>query len=158
MNVPANVHAPRFFELLMLFPKGWPFDSNDIRRPEYYWPIQLLIDIVNHVHGNNTWIGYGHTFTSNDINLNSCYLYKYSKFHALVSLPSVTLHDHAYFLEDPNSNEKTIFPALIPIYQSELNYKKQHGIEALTDLFDRKKVKGDILDVKRISVVNNQQI
>ena len=51
------------------------------------------------------------------------------------------------FKADMGCGESVVFYQLIPIYEEEMNFKKQHGTKALTDLFDGDF--SDIVDIKR---------
>ena len=60
MPVPES-EAPRYAELMIVLPKGWPLDMNSLKEDRHYWPIKLLKDVARFPQATDTWLGYGHT-------------------------------------------------------------------------------------------------
>lgn len=152
MEIPEDSEEPRFMELMVLLPKGWPLTKDKFFDEKNYWPIRLLKDLARFVHHGKTWFGFGHTIANAE---NESDLIPYSDgvgFCACTLLPSLTFGESSYVLQQESEKGDIGFLTVIPIYENELKYKLEHGLDALLDLFDKHKV-SDRIDLKRRDVV-----
>lgn len=152
MSMPEECDEPRYLELISILPKGWPLTKESFYVERNYWPIRLLKDLARFVHHGNTWFGFGHTVANAE---NEAQLVPYADntgFCACALLPSLTLGESAYILEREPETENIGFLSVIPLYESELRFKFENGIDPLLDLFDKFSVT-DKLDVNRSAVV-----
>lgn len=130
MNVPEELKQYELerSELVLYLPPTWNMDFNGENN---YWPIRQLKILARLPLENNTWLGYGHTVSS-DIN-NSPYaentkLCSMMLFHALNN-------DYTVLDFKLKNKGRINFYQLIPLYKEELEYKMQNGANALLDLF-----------------------
>jgi len=151
MKVPADVEEPRYAEMLVVLPKGWPISAEAFSLEQNYWPIRLIKTLARLPHQEHTWLGYGHTvanFRSGEPpvpyadGLEIC---------AAAILPPMTVGEKAFKL-DRGDSEPIFFWSVVPLHASELSFKLEHGIETLLDLFDRNDV-SDRIQPDRTSVV-----
>ena len=49
-----------YIELTILLPTTWKFDSENLKKEHYYWPIKELKSIGRYIHNNKTWLCEGH--------------------------------------------------------------------------------------------------
>jgi hypothetical protein len=102
-----------------------------------------LLTVIAHYHLTGAYLDVGHT-----VNFGRPWLSESNCDHGLVSLP---------YLDGPRlewlevTEQKIHFLWLIPISASEVDYKKQHGLEALESRFEQSKF--DYLNPKRASIV-----
>lgn len=144
---------PKFMELLILLPKRWPLKNSDFLDENNYWPLRLLKDMARYGHRNQISLGYGHTIANAEDDDENLVAYaENNSFIASVLLPSITLGDEAFVLEQPKKEENVYFFAVIPLYKKELDFKINNDIDQLIDLFHLHKL-SDILDMKRVPVV-----
>jgi hypothetical protein len=154
MVMPPESKEPRFSEVLIILPKGWPLTQPDFDDERNYWPIRLIKSLARYPHHNNTWLGYGHTISGEDAVGERTTPYEEDRHYwAAVILPSMTLDESAWTFKNEAGHE-VFFWAAVPIYMNELEYKREHGIDLLLDLFDKYKVT-DRVDSKRSSVVGH---
>ena len=152
MSIPDECNEPKYMELMFLLPKCWPLTKESFNDERNYWPIRLLKDLARFVHHGNTWFCFGHT-VANTENENQFVPYAENiDFCACALLPSITLGESICTLRRKPKTENIGFLSVIPLYEKELKFKLENGIDALLDLFDRFNV-NDKLDLNRRSVV-----
>lgn len=128
MDVPDEYSDtnPKRAELVICLPSSWKIESDDERD---YWPIRWLKIIAHLPIDNNTWVGKYHTignegsFADEDtfsalILTDCCDIEKKNTIQKKVKL---------------SNNEEVAFYQLVPIYQSELDYKNEDGGKKLLD-------------------------
>lgn len=145
MNVPANLkeYELEHAELILYLPKDWNIQSPDEKD---YWPLRYLKILGRLPIENNTWLGFGHTLHGDaeqrpfaeNTGLNSILLLngtnlKYEKLNLHLS-----------------SGKKINFYQIFPLYQEELEYKMQHSVGELLELFDD----DDVMPVLKINRKN----
>ena len=136
MEVPVESEEPRFLELMILLPKGWPLTKEAFMDENNYWPIRLLKDLARFVHHQNTWFGFGHTVANAEPEGELSPYADNVGFCACALLPSLTLGEPSLILQREPEKGDIGFFSVIPIYESELRFKFEHGIDALLDVFD----------------------
>ena len=99
---------------------------------EDYWPIRQLKVLARLPIQCDTWLGYGHTISSDESN--SPYA-KNTKLCSIMLLGGLNNNFEAMNLK-LNKKEKINFCQLFPLYEEELIFKQKNGSDALLDLFD----------------------
>jgi hypothetical protein len=128
-GIPMAVPDPRLpahVELMMLLPEGWPFEGEAWKRPENYWPIELVKDLGRFPHANKTWIGVGHTIPESE----GSYLHQ-KGFVATVLLKATCINEEFQRIDYEGGYVDILMP--VPLYEEEYEYKKRNGIDALAE-------------------------
>lgn len=130
MNVPKELkkHELERAELVLCLPPDWNIKSN---KEEDYWPIRQLKILGRLPIDCNTWLGFGHTVSSDEKNT------PYASNTKFCSMLLLNALDKNYNELDFKMKEKgrINFYQLFPLYEEELNYKFQNGIDNLGSLF-----------------------
>lgn len=146
MTVPPGQEAHQYGELSLLLPPGWPTDAESLRDFDALWPLQWMLNIAHYPHRHRTWLGADHTIISNGeppellarMTPMTCWLLR-----VLVGTSEIV----------PLGEGKVIhIYALTPIYTSERDYEKRHGIAPLVALLERNHV-GRVVMPERPPVV-----
>ena len=155
MNLPADVQQPRRAEIVTVLPKGWPLTTEAFQDENHYWPLRLMKDLARLPHYGKTWIGFGHTIANADDGAAATPVPKQyapdTSLCAAAVLPPFTLPEKAWSFHRPDGDEVFLWAA-VPLHRAELDYKMQHGMDPLLDLFDKHGVT-DRIDPARKSVV-----
>lgn len=144
MAVPEGCEEWRYAELLLCLPPSWPLREQDFKDNANYWPILWLKRLARLPHQYNTWLAPTHTVPNGDPaqpyapNTRLCC--------ALISQP-LRFGEEALTIE-ANPDKTINLLSFIPIYREEMDYKLQHGCEALYDKLDSIGV-SELLDVQR---------
>ena len=143
MNTPDGQSEYKFGELMISLPNTWKFDDESIKDFKYYWPIFCLKWLARFVHEYKTWLGIGHTIPNGD---------PPEPFHESIGFSGMLLLPSILF---PKSNvckisilKRIHFYALHPLYTSEMNFKLDHGMEKVLDMFDAHKI-SEVIDTSR---------
>lgn len=146
MNVPAP-GVPDRVELMLMLPPDWPFDQDRWRTAEYYWPIELIKSLGRFPHDHQTWIGLGHTIPESS----TSFLHQ-KGFSATILLKASSIHQDFQEIHHGQGFIDILMP--VPLYASEYQYKRTHGLEGflgamtqeLPDILslDRPKVLADV--------------
>jgi hypothetical protein len=146
MRVEKGVDAPRFAELTLCLPPDWSpgaVNSTDMSSAAL-WPVRLLKSLARLPHAYDTWLGFGHTIPNGEPPL------PYgpdTEFSCALIVPPVKVP--LDFLSLEVRKDKTVhFYAVVPIYESEMQFKLENGTDALTELFDEGCVT-ELIDSKR---------
>lgn len=146
MNVPDIIKGQGYdrAELVMYLPPDW---NLKFKTEEDGWVIRQLKLIARTAIEENSWVGFGHTFSgdaeatipfANNTKLSSTVLlYALDKDYE-------QLHFHL-----PNK-DRINFYQVFPLYKEELEYKQKYGTEALMRLFDDE----DIIPIVNINRKN----
>lgn len=133
MNVPDEFKKYKLehAELIIFLPADWDIKSSDEKD---FWPIRHLKNVARLPIYNDTWLGYGHSVSAN---ADSSPVAENTGFNSFALANAVNLKG-----ENINLNlggKKINFYQLIPLYQEELEYKIESGMNALLDIFFEKK-------------------
>jgi hypothetical protein len=151
---------PHGFKVLVFSPnnrrKMWTYSTCGMSQQKDAPPLELhlfsptenelhveLLTVVVHYHLTGAYLDVGHT-----VNFGRPWLPESKCDHGLISLP---------YLDGPRlewlgeTGRGIHFLWLIPITANELDYKKEHGLEALESRFEENRF--DYLDPKRASIV-----
>lgn len=144
LNIPDTMFSP-YVELSILLPENWKLDEDNWQKPENYWPIELLKNTGRYPHEKNTWLGFGHTITQPDNESITG-----TGFISTLLIKSVSLPQG--FQAIPYKNSSIEIYTLFPVFEEELNYKKEKGINSLLEKFDENNV-DDIINIERRCVI-----
>ena len=143
MNVPGSLRKQKLerAEIVVTLPPDWDVHNND---ECWYWPLRWLKILARLPGENDTWLGYGHTVPNGgpfaDNTELCCALllepYPFGEAAAICTLPN---------------GDAVNFYQMIPLYESEVQYKIKNGAEALEKLFPDDY--DMVLDIHRESVV-----
>ena len=143
MNVPKELRNQGFdrAELLIALPSDWNIEDED---EKWYWPLRWLKILARLPGENNSWLGYGHTIPNGE------------PFAENTLLSGIMLTMPYFFGQEAAScrlgnGESVNFYQLMPLFDDEMNYKLEHGAEALEDLFSESF--DLVVDIGRKSVV-----
>lgn len=130
MHVPEDLkeYELEHAELVLYLPKHWNIKSPDEKD---YWPIRYLKILARLPIENETWLGLGHTVHGNA---------EQEPFAENTAFNSILLLNACNLLYENldlrlSSGKKINFYQLFPLYQEELEYKMDHSMEELLDLF-----------------------
>jgi hypothetical protein len=143
MQVPANVDAPRFLELMVTLPEQWQVGD---RADTWHWPIRQLQTLAHLPHTSGSWLGWGHTVPNGEPPRP---LARSTKLCGAIIAPSLLVPRQFYELTFAD-RDITIF-AVIPLYREEMEIKARAGMEALlTQLVERDV--NDLIEPRRRNV------
>ncbi|MCA8997715.1 MAG: suppressor of fused domain protein [Planctomycetaceae bacterium] len=147
MNVPEGAEDFRFAELMVTLPGDWPMEQSDWEDEANYWPLRWLKMLARFPHEYDTWLGYGHTIPNGDPPEP---FDETTKLCCALLLVSPTVPDEFLTLEV--SPEKAIhFYSFIPLYEEEVRFKLDKGVDDLTDRFDKHGI-DDMINPQRKNV------
>lgn len=131
MNVPENLKDQELehAELVLYLPPDWDLKSN---KEKDYWPVRYLKILGRLPLECDTWLGFGHTVHGDE---------KHEPFAENTKFNTVLLLNACNLLYENmdlrlSTGKKINFYQMFPIYQEELEYKLQHSLHELLDLFD----------------------
>lgn len=146
MTIPDDIESSEFVEIMILLPKEWNLEYESFSDEKNYWPIRAMKGIMISPHENNTWFGFGHTYSYEDNN-------EFAEgigFNSLMLAHSMELSDEFTQIELANDKVIDIY-TLIPLYKEELEFKKKNGASALLELFDEFGIE-EIVEIGRKNV------
>lgn len=144
MSPPGEVAHLGYAELCLSLPADWPVGNEAFNDDEFYWPVYWLKKLARFPHEYNTWIFDGHTIPNGD---------PPEKMHPSVGFSS-WLVTFPILVPEPflelkvNANKSIFFLAIVPLFESELNYKLKKGHEQLLKRLDKKRVT-EVVDIDR---------
>lgn len=143
MNVPEELkeYELEHAEMVMYLPKSWNIKSPD---ETDYWPLRYMKILGRLPLEMDTWLGFGHTIHGNA---------DMSPFAENTELNSLVLLNACNLMYEQldltlSSGKKINFYQMFPLYQEELDYKLENGLDALLDLFDDEDML-PVLNIKR---------
>jgi len=116
-------------ELILYLPPTWNIKSDEEKD---YWPIRQLKTLARLPIKADTWLGYGHTISSDQ--KNTCYADN-TKFCSIMLLNTLGNNNETLDLRIDGIG-KINFYRLFPLYEEELKYKQDNGTDALLNLFE----------------------
>lgn len=113
-------------EVMMFLPASWDLKEEAFKDENNYWPIRLMKQMARFPHMYNTWLGYGHTIPNyqeyepyaDGTGLNGVVLYQLNEEISIIPTKDGN-KIHTYYL--------------MPLYKEEMDYKLEHGMDALMD-------------------------
>lgn len=149
MPVPSELQEFAHAEYVMFLPKDWEMSIEKLQDEKHYWPMRLLKETSRFPQIFNTWFYYGHTFPNGD---------PAKPYHESTRL-SGTLITMPWIIERPDflklkvANKTIVFWAVVPLYESEWEYKLKQGTEALESLGQKKNINFCVINPTRDSIV-----
>ena len=135
MNIPRELKEDELerAELVLFLPPTWDIKSE---KEEDFWPIRQLKILARLPIQCDTWLGYGHTVSSDQENT------PYASNTKFCSMMLVNALNQDYENLDfrMSSKGKINFYQLFPLYKEELDYKQRNGANVLLDLFDEEDI------------------
>ena len=147
MSTPDGADVPRHVELMMTLPQDWKLDEESLKDEHWYWPIRLLKTLARLPHKYATWLGWGHTVPNGDPPE------PYADgvgFSGAIVLPSVSVPKDFHVLHIPGKKDISFY-AVVPLFETEMNFKLRHGTDALLERLGKKDV-SDVVDLSRSDV------
>jgi hypothetical protein len=148
MTVPEGLEDYRYAELMLALPSSWPLVESAFADEANYWPVRLLKSLARLPHDYDTFLCYGHTVPNGDPP--EPYAPGTDFCGALVGGPM--LAPEAFEELALTDGRLVRFMAVFPLYADEMDFKLEHGAEALSNLFVANEVT-EWIDVGRPSVV-----
>ncbi len=152
MNVPqhySHLNISRA-EVMIHLPANWDIkDDAEVN----YWPLRWLKIMARLPIEQNTWLGYGHSVP------NGGSFSEMDRFTALMLLTPALAEGGADVCKLDNGEEVNFYN-LIPLYEEEINYKLEHGSEALIEMFKKKGIgpyEVFVVNINRASAVATEQ-
>ena len=128
MNVPKELAEYKLerAELAIALPPNWKLDQESMEAERWYWPIRLLKVLARLPIANDTWLGWGHTMDNQ-----SPFAENTELCASLLTAPQGIEEDDGVCIL-PNGEEVNFYQ-VIPLYREELDYKLEHGADALLE-------------------------
>lgn len=143
MVIPDEFEADEFCELIMLLPSDWNMDPDGFDDENNWWPFRTLKELSKHPHINNTWLGYGHTFSSDEQYSDNC------KFCGVILVNTTSFADE--FMEIITPEKKVRLFSAIPLYKEEIEFKQKFGTTELMKKFEEFNIE-EVVDINRPNV------
>ena len=150
MAVPKEMNERRYCELLTYLPSSWQILGADTSDAQW-WPARLLKQLGQFVHEQETWFADGHTVVVSE----------FGETYSAGTLVTAALL-LAPRIEPPEFDELVIdgtpcrFLWVFPITEAEVQFKLEHGADALLELMSNQKV-SHVLDPGRACLLTGQQ-
>ena len=145
MNTPKGLKSLARAELMVFLPETWRIDSPDERD---YWPIRWLKDLARLPIANDTWLCCDHTVSGDGPFADNTPL-------SAVMLTCAFGRDGACAPLVLVNGDRVNFWQMIPLYADELDYKMEHGADALLTLFDKAGL-SPVVDIARPDCLSAQ--
>lgn len=144
MQLPDDVDASPFLELMLTLPGHWPLEHAQLQDERNYWPIRLLKTLARLPHRHNTWLGLTHTVPNGDPAQPYAPGVEFDGAILLLALSAPEDFD-TLVVDDDTSIE---FLSVVPLYPQEMALKLREGADALIDLLSDHDI-GDVIEPGR---------
>jgi hypothetical protein len=127
MNVPEELREEQLdrAEILVMLPPDWKIDSDD---EKWYWPLRWLKVLARLPLEYDTWLGYGHTVPNGEPFAEN------TKLCGVMLTYPYSFEPKASVCPLPNGDVLNFYQ-MMPLYESEMNFKIENGAEALEESF-----------------------
>lgn len=149
MKMPEQQNGLTRAELLINVPKTWLFNSIALQKEKYYWVIRFLLKTASLPLNNNLSLGWGYTIGS------EAPLTEEADFLGAVLLYPGIFGEKSFSCSLPNG-EKVNFYQLIPLYEEEIKFKIDHGIDKLLEKCPDELL--EVIDTKRMNAVTDAAV
>lgn len=153
MTIPEDFEGPQYAELLMTLPAGWPMppENPEDMSEDHWWPYRWLKQIAQVPSMFDTFVATGHTIPNGDppeaITENV-------PFVGVVVVPQVANMEEESATTLDTGDREIAFYQLIPLLADEMDYKLEHGFEALIDLLEASEMyPWEMADPARVSLI-----
>ncbi|AKF93240.1 suppressor of fused domain protein [Brevibacillus laterosporus] len=113
-------------EVMMFLPASWELTQESMQDENNYWPIRLMKQMARFPHQYNTWLGYGHTIP------NYQDYEPYADSTGLNGVVIFQLKEEISVIPTKDGNKVNAY-FLLPLYKEEMEYKLEHGMDALME-------------------------
>ncbi len=150
MTIPTEEHKEwQYGELMVCLPNDWKLDDESLKNEEYYWPIRMMKFMARFPHEYNTLISFGHTIPNG--NPSETFTDKVGFSGTFVDLP-VTAVNLNFPIIKIDEDTKIYIYAFYPLFENEMDFKRENGSDALLNLFDEHGI-SELVDIERKSTV-----
>lgn len=113
-------------EVMMFLPAAWDLSEEALKDECNYWPIRLMKMMARFPHQYNTWLGYGHTVPN---------YAEYEPYAENTGLNGVVFYQLKEEISEIHTKDGNLINVyfLLPLYKEEMEYKLEHGMDALLD-------------------------
>lgn len=127
MNVPEHLKEQKLerAELAIRLPPSWKIDGDEM---EHYWPLNLLNLLAHLPIRENAWLGWGHT-----VDYGTPFADNTEFSSALIANCDFGEESQVCKLSD---DDEVNFYQILPLYNSELEFKNYHGANALFNMWE----------------------
>lgn len=124
MNVPKELaeHKLERAEMLICLPAHWELDN--LSAEEWYWPLRWLKVMARLPIQHDTWLGWGHTVPNGEPFAGN------TKLSGMIVSSPVQFSEESFVCKQPDGSQ-ILFYQLIPLYDEEMNYKREYSAESL---------------------------
>jgi hypothetical protein len=121
MKVPEGAEDFVLAEVCLCLPGAWPLavDSFGWREPQFFWPIQLLLQAARYPHRHDTWLCWGHTIGDSE---QPTPIDPQVDYTGVIFLEPLTFPDGAGTIETPDDRHIN-YLALIPLLPKEMAFE-----------------------------------
>lgn len=143
MTTPKGAEELAYAEIAIALPAWWKLDEKSLKNTRWYWPIRWMKTLARFPHVYETWLFYMHTIPLSDVERA-----KGTKFTGVILGYDSELPEKFGRLK---IGKKTVhFMTPIPVFEDEMNFRLEHGPEALSDILSVPEIaKTDTYDPKR---------
>lgn len=136
----ADYDVEKYMELMITLPADWKMGQQAWSDEKWYWPIRMLKQIARYPHQYDTRLGYAHTLQIPN-----------GPFDGVIILPTLTV-DAAFEKLNVGSEKTIYFYSIWPLFQSEMDYKLNHGLDPLIELINDNDL-NEIIDTHRHKMI-----
>ncbi len=157
MHVPARMEGDwRFAELMICLPADWPVpdgaQGENFQDDGAYWPIGFMKMLARMPVEYETWLFEGHSIPNGhpaepfagNTKLNGVVL-------------SVPMEETEFCTLNLPGDRQVHFWQIIPVYDEEMNYKLEHGFDALVQKFSRHRI-SPVVDLNRVNTCQRKKL
>lgn len=132
MNAPKELSKYKldFAEIMVRLPKEWIVNNNE---EKWYWPLRWLKILARFPLEQDTWLGDGHTIPNGEPFSEDTLL------NCILLLSAVDKDCNEAIVKLP-SGKVINFYTMVPLYEEEVKYKIENGVEALLDKFEQEDI------------------
>ena len=142
MPVPREQRSQSRAELVFMLPEGWDIDSRDER---FYWPLRWLKLLARLPWEEDSWLGWGHTVPNGEPFADN------TQFSSILLLDAYTGGGTQEVFRLPNE-QSVQFYQCFPLYDEELDFQLEHGVQALLERLTQANAFSPVLDLDRANL------
>ncbi len=142
MNAPEGAEHAAYAELAVVLPEWWKLDSESFKDEKWYWPVRWMKTLARFPHEFETWLFYDQT-----VDLAPVLPDTGTGFCGVIMGFNGVIPERFVKLRFRKRDIYCLMP--LPIYQEEMDFKHEHGAEALTDRLDTIDIMPHIYDPDR---------
>ena len=137
MNPPTDLPEFKLAELILHLPPFWNLDPDNFDDDTIYWPVRWLRKIARRPHEYNSWLGHTH-MVPND---NPDYPFSEGVGFNCWMLMMPLLMEEEFEIMQLGLHKQINFYTIFPLYDEEVQYSLDNGIEALFNKLNKNNMK-----------------